>query len=495
MTGTQLFWQLPWAGPCKLEGAEPAWAVMPSPGMGDAKAVCVPVSVDGNIVSLALSADITAIAMAPAPLDTWTRVASPAGAGHTGFLCLVGYDQPAGDIDCALALSNANVEPWVLVEAIARLNQEPGKSLAGKVLGVHAAPAGALASVPDQNQTEHALPRISLTLAFACCQYPSGLLDALPAERSFQRLANLLADPAARKPERLLLLGDQIYADATAGLLDPVRLDDRYRVPYEELLHMAPLRTIMGRIPVLCMLDDHEINDNWDPYAPGAKGPMFVKGTAAYWKYQRGAPQRNRTWMRRSGPGWSLFMADTRTHRTPRSESTLLTADILGTEQRLALESWLQAQPRDNLKLVSSPAMLLPRAWEHIDEPLHLDGWQGFPQSLHGLLQLLCDKEIRNVVFLSGDAHLGCDVEIHLTGPENKQARLRSIHAPALYAPLPFANEQPWNLKIPDTFQFGAADGYTCEVSGRVNAPHRDGYRLLEADRRGGVWTVTAHVH
>ena len=60
--------------------------------------------------------------------------------------------------------------------------------------------------------------------------------------------------------------------------------------------------------------------------------------------------------------------------------------------------------------------MLLPRMVEHEDEPLHLDGWQGHPASLYRLLAFLCDREIANVCFLSGDAHLGCDVDISIGG-------------------------------------------------------------------------------
>ena len=337
---------------------------------------------------------------------------------------------------------------------------------------------------------------MAITIAFASCQYPSGLLDGVPAQASLQRLADLLDEPDRRLPQRLLLLGDQIYADATAGLLDPVRLDDRYRVPYEELLNMAPLRHIMARIPVLCMLDDHEIVDNWEPLARAARDPLFDKAIQAYWTYQRGMKPQVRTWMRRLENGWSLFVADTRTRRDPRSEATLASAEILGAEQRDDLEWWLARQPGHDLKLIASPAMLLPRLVEHLDEPLHLDGWQGYPASLERLLMFVCDQKIENLVFLSGDAHLGCDVEITLTHPTGHQVTTRSIHTPALYAPLPFANEHPWNLKIPDSFAFPGHEGhYRCDVRQQVAFPQRDGLCLLDADRDETLkWKVTPQV-
>lgn len=490
---SKLFWQLPWAGPSKGEGGAPAWSVMPSPGMGDAMAVCVPVTVDeSQTVVLAVGNMQQPIALVAAPMGAWTTLTGIAGKNHTGFLCLMGYDQPAGSTGESYSLPSpsGNVNPVDLAQALISLQQHAGVDLAKQVLREPAVtPAQAPGRVGSGSRSA------SLTLAFASCQYPSGLMDGLPAEASLQRLADLLDRPHERHPERLLLLGDQIYADATAGLLDPIRLDDRYRVPYEELMHVQPLRSIMQSIPVNCMLDDHEIADNWEPYVRGAQGKRFSKGLAAYWTYQRGSAPKNQTWFDVPGNAWSLFMADTRTCRDARREGTLSTASILGALQSDELEQWLQQQPTDDLKLVATPAMLLPRLVEHADEPLHLDGWQGYPASLNRLLAFLCDKRIDNVCFLSGDAHLGCDVSITLTGPNGKTVKTRSIHSPALYAPLPFANEHHWNLKIPDSFAFPGPQGaYSCEVEGRVFLPPRDGCCLLTADRAGTTWNVDVEV-
>lgn len=342
-----------------------------------------------------------------------------------------------------------------------------------------------------------ATPVLSLTLAFASCQYPSGLLDGLPAQASYQRLADLLENDRARRPDLLLLVGDQIYADATAGLLDPIRLDDRYRVQYEELLRIEPLHRIMrSGIPISWMLDDHEIADNWEPYVQGAQGSKFRKGVAAFWNYQRHAPQKDETWLTAQGAGWSLFMADTRTHREYRSEATLDDALILGKKQSRKLEDWLQQVDAGSLKLISTSSMLLPRLIEHAEEPLYLDAWQGYPASLHRLLAFVCDNKISNLCFLSGDAHLGCDVDIVITDGTGNEVTTRSIHTPALYAPLPFANEQPWNLNLlHDHFSFQGPKGrYTCEVNGHAMLPHRDGSCLLKADRAGTAWNVTVEV-
>ena len=485
---TKLYWQLPWAGPMRGDGPDAEWSVMPSPGMGDAMAVCLPVQVDRNAIALAVVDRGKPIALVPAPIGVWTRVVGDPGQGN-GFLCLLGYDQPEGGLgENFVVASGTDIEPADVDAALQKLDEQMGGSLAQKVLRVAPRPASAAAPLGVGP------PAVSLTLAFASCQYPSGLMDGVPAQASLQCLADLLASPAERHPQRLLLLGDQIYADATAGLLDPIRLDDRYRVPYEELFRIEPFRIITQKIPVSWMLDDHEIVDNWEPDLRDTQADVLGRGVAAYWTYQRKAAPQGTTWFSLGGTGWQLFMADTRTHRALRSEATLAVASILGAEQTKALEDWLQQGPPHDLKLVASPAMLLPRLVEHLDDPLRLDGWQGYPASLHRLLAFLCDRQVANVCFLSGDAHLGCDVDITVTGL-GRTVTTRSIHASALYAPLPFANERPWNLKLPqDSFRFPDPEQgpYTCEVKGAVRVPLRDGCTLLEADRAATGWTVRA---
>lgn len=504
---TNLFWQLPWAGPQRISGHVPAWAVMPSSGMGDAKAICVPVRDDprGGLL-LALADPGAELPMVDAPMGGWKRLIGVAGNGHAGYLCLMGYDQPPGGlgdnwaITSCTVLSQAELQP-----ALVKLHEQLGDELARQVVGRQStsvdttAPTDPAKPAADgrAGSSRSSIPEASVTFAFGSCQYPSGLMDGPPAQQSYQRLADFMRGTGHRLPDRLLLLGDQIYADATAGLLDPIRLDDRYRVPYEELLRMEPLRDIMRKIPVWTMLDDHEIADNWEPYVQGARGSKLTKGVAAFWNYQRGTRSRSKIWLTpATGPGWSLFMADTRTSREPRSEGSLGTAKILGGPQTLDLEAWLQGQPREDLKIVTTAAMLLPRTVENLEEPLHLDGWSGYPASFHRLLQFLSDKDIRNVCFLSGDAHFGCDVRITLIHPSCRTTRIRSIHAPAMYAPLPFANEQQWNLKLRDRFKFPdrVHGPYTCVVRGKPLTPPGDGCCLLQADRVGGAWTVKVSV-
>ena len=358
--------------------------------------------------------------------------------------------------------------------------------------------------------------------AFGSCQFPAGMMDRQPANASLRALGRRFPG-GAQLPTRLLLLGDQVYTDATYGLLDPVRLDDRYRAPYEALsardgpLGQLPqdLLRVLRRTP-----DDHEIQDDWEPARHGAVDDKHLRGVAAYWRYQRGEkeslagdaaprvgdpPAPRRIWFTEEhrpagGPGWRLFMADSRTVRQFRDEKTVRSALILGEDQTVDLMRWLLGSPRDDLKIVTSAAMLLPRAREYVDEPLYLDNWQGYPASLYSLLVLLCENEMRNVVFLAGDAHLACSATVSVAHPASgKSCTFHSHHAPPLYAPYPFANASPSDFLRQDSFDFeweheGAVRYYQCTVDTQFPDDTRQGYGLLHAKPGAAGWDLRYEV-
>ncbi|HYE41245.1 MAG TPA: alkaline phosphatase D family protein, partial [Ramlibacter sp.] len=357
--------------------------------------------------------------------------------------------------------------------------------------------------------------------AFGSCQFPAGMMDRELANASFRALGRRFPG-GAQLPTRLLLLGDQVYTDATYGLLDPVRLDDRYRAPYEALTArdgpMGQLPQDMLRV-IRRTPDDHEIQDDWEPGRNGADG-KYSRGVSAYWRYQRGekesdvddaaprtgaAPPPRKIWFTEEqrtagGAGWRLFMADSRTVRQFRDEKTVNSALILGEDQTVDLMRWLLGSPRDDLKIVTSAAMLLPRTRMHLDEPLHLDNWQGYPASLYSLLVLLCENEMRNVVFLSGDEHIACSATVAVSHPASgKSCTFHSHHAPPLYAPYPFANASRHDFLRQDTFDFqwehdGAVRHYRCTVDAQFPDATRQGYGLLHAEPGAAGWDLRYEV-
>lgn len=347
------------------------------------------------------------------------------------------------------------------------------------------------------------------TFAVASCQYPAGFLDRCVAEASHGRLAKRLAKD---EPVRcLLLVGDQIYSDATAGLFDPRTQYDRYDLPHERLLRGEALRAILRRIPLYAMLDDHEIKDNWEPL-PDAKedDEALIEGRRAYLGYQRiaGPEQKDATadspnplWYDFEVDGFHFFMADTRTERRPRTVETLETTTIMSPTQFAALLGWLSqrhAEERERPKFIASPACLLPRhrrarQGNQVASALQSDSWSGYRRSLHELLAHITENEMHNVVFLSGDEHISFDANITVTELESgRKVSIRSIHSSGLYSPFPFGNSIEEHLADGDTFGFEAkGKKYNCHVKIARPAPG-DGFALVHATLAYGTWTIAA---
>jgi len=105
------------------------------------------------------------------------------------------------------------------------------------------------------------------SFAFGSCQYPAGIIDKRLAYHSYQKLNQALETNSSPRPDFIALLGDQIYADATAGFLDPSAKFDKFVQPYYRLYENTHVRTVLRKVPIFAMLDDHEICDNWEPLA------------------------------------------------------------------------------------------------------------------------------------------------------------------------------------------------------------------------------------
>jgi len=364
-----------------------------------------------------------------------------------------------------------------------------------------------------------------ITFALASCQYPAGFLDREIAEASLRRLGKRLdAENDKLVPEFLLLVGDQVYVDATAGLFDPATRFDRFMTTYERFHDReGALQDLVRRMAVYMMLDDHEIEDNWEPGSGSKADENMEQGRRAYLAFQRraGPPQilpepswdsKEPLWYTFERRGFPFFVADTRTERTARSAATVTDARIMSETQFKKLLCWLSEQDLDVPKFIASPAILLPRHLRavqhgHPASALRSDAWDGYPYSLHRVLGYIATRRIRNVVFLSGDEHLSCVARASITpNGSNQPVDILSIHSSALHAPFPFANAITEDFAVPDEFSFSVSPQHiSCEANGGPGfdwggaysckvetdfAPPGDGFAVLRAVKEDRRWTM-----
>jgi len=391
-----------------------------------------------------------------------------------------------------------------IVDAVeSELARHPAAALAGALLTGSAYDAG-------QQNIPAAAPG-KICFAAGSCQYPAGMLDRIPAFASYRRLAALLDRPDGRQqPEFLILMGDQIYADATAGLFDPTDSDDRYVRPYEKLFSNREVRSVLGRLPVFMMLDDHEIADNWERGEdPLAYDPHWNDGCRSFLTYQRNAlpPHKQRLWTQWEVNGVQFFMADTRSERGPRTLTTAADASIMGDDQWIALTRWLEQQrdaPAGKPCFIVTSSILAPlrlggRAAADDDgiAGLRSDAWEGYPASRNRLLGLISRLGLRNVVFLSGDEHISIDASITLQAQGRDDIVVRSIHSSGLYAPYPFANASRADFGD-NGHGFGFPDPGAPAVDIRCTVHHAfspgDGFAVISVEQgAAGTWVLDCH--
>jgi cholesterol oxidase len=366
-----------------------------------------------------------------------------------------------------------------------------------------------------------------LSFALASCQYPGGLLDRTPpgvardspqgpSDASWLRLLAVLEGSRTQAeegraplpvPEFLVLAGDQVYADATAGLFDARRLDDRYRVSYESFFGARGPRAVLSRLPAVMRLDDHEIGDNWEPDPAGSYGrewpeteSMKEQGIQAFLRNQRDEDSDgagpHKLWDDAALAGFDFFWADARTERTPRTASTVGSASLLGQEQSDALDKWLADRNVAGPRFVVSAAMVLPRHLEirgaAVATSIRSDSWDGYPASLSRLLAGVYQRGTDDVVFLSGDEHLSNVASIRISKPGAPRVVVaHSVHSSALYAPYPFANAIEEDFATDEEFEFShAGTMYHCAV--KTWFPSRgDGFAVLSIAADGPAWRVS----
>ncbi|CAA6821359.1 MAG: Unknown protein [uncultured Thiotrichaceae bacterium] len=356
----------------------------------------------------------------------------------------------------------------------------------------------------------------TIMVAFGSCQYTHGMLDEELSFKSYHKLSNRLADEKENKPDLLLLMGDQVYTDPTAGLFDPRSNADRFIQPYKRWLSNRFVRDVCRQLPMYSMLDDHEIVDNWEPIAKKAQEvyPEYAAdlrekaeyGVRAYLCFQRGKfdqdiqeKSRNdlpKLWYSFQRKGFDFFMMDTRTDRGIRTATA--EDGLISQAQCDDLREWLARTTTADHKprFIVSPSMIMPirkrmgtnTASNHFLD----DGWAGYPSTLAKVLSLLVEHQHQNLVFLSGDEHFHLNVQCEIHQASDKKVSFHSIHSSGLYAPFGFANSSIREFEFMHEYSFADTHSgaeYQCRVTeweGRASG----GFSYLQISKEDGEWIV-----
>lgn len=321
----------------------------------------------------------------------------------------------------------------------------------------------------------------SLTLLAGSCLYPGFPFERKLSTAIFDGMRTQLVDqPGLRGADAVVLLGDQIYADATAGLLDPLTKYERFRYPYRQAFGNPAAQRLMSHIPVYLAVDDHEYRDNWRGSTTFDNGLGLAQRSAReegaareerVSREERSAREERefqysrsmawlfqmhhdnawngdhvRLWYDCQCGGYPLFVLDTRFQRRLSANDR---TRLLDAEQFEAFERWLEQQASGLAPVIflASGSPLGPVSRDLIAAPAlaaHDDSLLAYPRFLAHLTrrfaQLKTDQGwAPRVVWLTGDPHLSCLAEFTFR-VGGDQLAVTQICCSGLFAPLPFIN-------------------------------------------------------
>jgi len=256
---------------------------------------------------------------------------------------------------------------------------------------------------------------------------------------------SVLRQVQAQKPDLLVMMGDNVYADATS----PAALEKAYGT----LRRSADFQAMAKTVPVLAVWDDHDygVNDM------GKENPLRAESKTAmldFFGVPKDSPRRHREGnydvVMLGSPGYEVqfILLDTRWFRDSLARATDPGATLLGPEQWRWLADVLQ-QPA-KLRFIVSSIQFIPAAHR-------FEKWHNFPHERDRLAQLLVQTQAEGVVFLSGDRH---EAELSCAMLPGVGYPVFEFTASSFNRPLGFGtDENPWRVRgvaaIP-TANFGA---------------------------------------
>jgi alkaline phosphatase D len=259
--------------------------------------------------------------------------------------------------------------------------------------GTDVSPVGRTRTAPPASASE------PLRLAFSSCQHFGLGFYTAHAHAALQPDLDLY-----------LFLGDYVYERGDAPAAPTVRTDTiaavdlaSYRAKYRLYRSDPGLRELHRLHPTAHVWDDHEVANNYtDNNPPPAAAQRMAAYRAAFeWLPRMTFPrERHRIYKRLSfGRLADVFLLDERQYRTGSGDG--LPRSILGEAQMRWLVAALKASPA-TWKVVAQQVVMASRN----RDPTRGDAWDGYPADRARLLGELERAGVRNVIVLTGDAHV-----------------------------------------------------------------------------------------
>lgn len=365
----------------------------------------------------------------------------------------------------------------------------------------------------------------SVRFVAASCRYPGAGFDDQRVNESIRAVCPQqphLQNPVqglvqGQAPAFGLLVGDQIYADATGGLADPHSPTQRFIERHVQAFKRAHLEDgepprlgdMLARLPVYMTPDDHEFTDNFPNAAPIVKTRVpqvppeqlvstFVakKAQRAFQQYQAQRDPDRLVYGFNAGPVRALVI-DTRSERACRPYPGPA-GSIFSTHTKRLVERWLRrpaAASHLNLIVTGSVAVPAQRLDADPANPGDPDDLSWSPADRQWLLDALAQAHHHQrglrFMLLSGDYHVSTLLRVEFGG----QPVGAAVVTPPLHSPMPYMDAWPEALWLDEPLGVRTPAGMApltlhSQLPGGVPAWRGSGLARFQVERVGAGYRI-----
>ena len=319
----------------------------------------------------------------------------------------------------------------------------------------------------------------SLRFFLGSCNLHSLGMVARP-DRAWNTIAEHIRN---QNPHFMLHCGDQIYADIP---FQPIVSLDHYRRKYLDAWQdCVPAQSVLTMCPHYMILDDHEIDNDFDNGRLDQKAAQLLRSAAlkVYWEFQHSHNPD-------TAPGSyhyqftcgaaKFFVLDVRSQRDSTRD------EIIDTKQLTELKRWLLTN-KDDLKFIvtSVPFIARPRGGGS-------DKWHGFPKQRDAVLDYILEKDVKHTVFLTGDMHTSMASELTLK-KGNKAVTLYELMSSPINQLTP---DTPIKARYDVTYSGQTSGG--AAISSRIRTdsfyPHSN-IMAIQVQFQNGSPTISYSIH
>ena len=327
----------------------------------------------------------------------------------------------------------------------------------------------------------------SFKLIATTCRYPGFAFETGRIDGASYQKINANHQGASA----LMLLGDQIYADATASLFDNLTTVEKFQERYHALFRSSGFATAVRSIPTYMTGDDHEFSNSWSKPDDQLQDLLFSAACQSYGIYQvshspfRGELEKPPCdYAFNVGPA-GVYVMDTLSNR----DTTVPGMEVIVANAQLGdFEKWLKDSKTPDFVILATGGVVAPGFSRALDAggatDVHraqgLENWQAFNGQRIKLLNIIAASG-KKVLLLSGDYH--CAAQASIKDSSGREIAMAAVVPPA-YAPMRYVNASAAGLA---TTEFTA--GFRIDLD-RDPERLKDGSGFAVVTLANGNWRV-----